>query len=135
MAMASGVEAHLPCHRTLPASSTRRQRTSRCGFGCRVDAHVTQRLGRAPVLPQPGQRRRTVRAALQHGGRHRHQGMQIERAGLALADLRHRPGVPLCHRRPQLPNMPEHRLLPLIQRFAEMLVSSGLFGGLLSVTK
>jgi hypothetical protein len=29
----------------------------------------------------------------------------------------------------------EHRLLPLIQRFAEMLVSSGLFGGLLSVTK
>jgi hypothetical protein len=34
-----------------------------------------------------------------------------------------------------IPNMPEHRLLPLIQRFAEMLVSSGLFGGLLSVTK
>jgi hypothetical protein len=30
---------------------------------------------------------------------------------------------------------PEHRLLPVIQRFAEMLVSSGLFGGLLSVTK
>ena len=34
-----------------------------------------------------------------------------------------------------IPNMPEHRLLPLMQRFAEMLVSSGLFGGLLSVTK
>jgi hypothetical protein len=31
--------------------------------------------------------------------------------------------------------MPEHRLLPLMQRFAEMLVSSGLFGGLLSASK
>jgi hypothetical protein len=30
-----------------------------------------------------------------------------------------------------IPNMPEHRLLPLMQQFAEMLVSSGLFGGLL----
>jgi hypothetical protein len=29
-----------------------------------------------------------------------------------------------------LPNMPQHRLLPLMQRFAEMLVSSGLFAGL-----
>jgi len=28
--------------------------------------------------------------------------MQIERAGLALADQCHRQGVPLCHRRPQL---------------------------------
>ena len=27
-----------------------------------------------------------------------------------------------------IPNMPQHRLLPLMQRFAEMLVSSGLFG-------
>jgi hypothetical protein len=26
-----------------------------------------------------------------------------------------------------IPNMPEHRLLPLMQRFAEMLLSSGLF--------
>ena len=34
-----------------------------------------------------------------------------------------------------IPNMPEHRLLPLMQRFAEMLVSSGLFGGFLSATK
>ena len=34
-----------------------------------------------------------------------------------------------------IPNMPEHRLLPLMQRFAEMLVSSGLFGGFLSETK
>ena len=33
---------------------------------------------------------------------------------------------------PLLPNMPEHRLLPLMQRFAEMLVSSGLFGRFLS---
>jgi hypothetical protein len=33
------------------------------------------------------------------------------------------------------PNMLEHRLLPLIQRFAEMLVRSGLFGGFLSVTE
>jgi hypothetical protein len=31
--------------------------------------------------------------------------------------------------------MPEHRLLPLMRRFAEMLVSSGLFGGLLLATK
>jgi hypothetical protein len=31
--------------------------------------------------------------------------------------------------------MPEHRLLPLIQRFAEMLFRSGLFGGFLSVTE
>jgi hypothetical protein len=28
--------------------------------------------------------------------------------------------------------MPEHRLVPLMQRFAEMLVSSGLFGKFLS---
>src|SRR3979490_2117361 len=34
-----------------------------------------------------------------------------------------------------IPNMPEHRLLPLMQRFAEMLVSSDLFGGLLLATK
>jgi hypothetical protein len=34
-----------------------------------------------------------------------------------------------------IPNMPEHRLLPLMQRFTEMLVSSGLFGGFLPVTK
>jgi hypothetical protein len=31
-----------------------------------------------------------------------------------------------------IPNMPQHRLLPLMQRFAELLVSSGLFGKLLS---
>ena len=34
-----------------------------------------------------------------------------------------------------IPNMPEHRLLPLMQRFAEMLVSSGLFRGFLSKAK
>ena len=34
-----------------------------------------------------------------------------------------------------IPNMPEHRLMPLMQRFIEMLVSSGLFGGFLSVAK
>jgi hypothetical protein len=34
-----------------------------------------------------------------------------------------------------IPNMPEHRLLPLVQRFTEMLVSSGLFGRLLSAAK
>ena len=34
-----------------------------------------------------------------------------------------------------IPNMPEHRLLPLMQRFAEMLVSCGLFDGFLSGTK
>jgi hypothetical protein len=31
--------------------------------------------------------------------------------------------------------MPEHQLLPLMQRFAEMLASSGLFGGFPSVAK
>jgi hypothetical protein len=34
-----------------------------------------------------------------------------------------------------IPNMPEHRLVPLMQRFAQMLVSSGLFGGFLSAAK
>ena len=34
-----------------------------------------------------------------------------------------------------IPNMPEHRLLPLMQRFAEMLAQSGLFYGFLSETK
>jgi hypothetical protein len=34
-----------------------------------------------------------------------------------------------------IPNMPEHRLLPLMQRFAEMLASSGLFGGFLSAAE
>src|ERR1700712_1969405 len=32
-----------------------------------------------------------------------------------------------------IPNMPQHRLLPLMQRFAEMMVSSGLFGRSLRV--
>jgi hypothetical protein len=31
-----------------------------------------------------------------------------------------------------IPNMPEHRLVPLMQRFAGMLASSGMFGELLS---
>jgi hypothetical protein len=31
--------------------------------------------------------------------------------------------------------MPQHRLLPLMQRFAEMLLSSRLFDGFLSGTK
>jgi len=34
-----------------------------------------------------------------------------------------------------IPNMPEHSLLPLMQRFAEMLAQSGLFCGSLSETK
>ena len=34
-----------------------------------------------------------------------------------------------------IPNMPEHRLLPLMQRFAEMLLSSGLFHRFLSVAE
>jgi hypothetical protein len=34
-----------------------------------------------------------------------------------------------------IPNMPKHRLLPLMQRFAEMLVSSGLLGGFLPEAK
>jgi hypothetical protein len=40
-----------------------------------------------------------------------------------------REGCMLCE---LIPNMPEHRLLPLMQRFAEMLDSCRLFGGLLS---
>jgi hypothetical protein len=31
-----------------------------------------------------------------------------------------------------IPNMPEHRLLSLIHRFTEMLVSSGMFGQFLT---
>lgn len=34
-----------------------------------------------------------------------------------------------------IPNMPEHRLLPLMQRFAEMLAQSGLLRGVLAETK
>jgi hypothetical protein len=34
-----------------------------------------------------------------------------------------------------IPNMPQHRLLPLMQRFMEMLISSRLFGRFLSVAK
>jgi hypothetical protein len=34
-----------------------------------------------------------------------------------------------------IPNTPDHRLVPLMQRFAEMLISSGLFGGFLSAAK
>src|SRR5450432_839557 len=34
-----------------------------------------------------------------------------------------------------IPNMPDHRLVPLMACFAEMLVSSGLFGGFLSAAK
>ena len=34
-----------------------------------------------------------------------------------------------------IPNMREHRLVPLMQRFAEMLVSSKLLGGFLSGAK
>jgi hypothetical protein len=40
--------------------------------------------------------------------------------------------VQLCE---LIPNMPEHRLLPLMQRFAEILASSGLLGGVLSAAK
>ena len=34
-----------------------------------------------------------------------------------------------------IPNMPEHRLGPLMRRFAEILLSSGLFGGFLSAAE
>ncbi len=34
-----------------------------------------------------------------------------------------------------IPNMPEHRLSPLMLQFAQMLASSGLFGGFLSAAK
>ena len=34
-----------------------------------------------------------------------------------------------------IPNMPQHRLLPLMPRFVEMLVSSGLFGRSIRVSE
>jgi hypothetical protein len=34
-----------------------------------------------------------------------------------------------------IPNMPEHRLLPLMRRFAEMLLGTGLLAGFQSVAK
>ncbi len=34
-----------------------------------------------------------------------------------------------------IPNMPEHRLVPLLQRFAEMLASSGLLRGFVAIAK
>ena len=34
-----------------------------------------------------------------------------------------------------IPNMPDHRLLPLMRRFSEMLISSRLFGGFLPVAE
>ena len=44
---------------------------------------MSQGLGRAPVLPEPGVRHRVLRAKLEHLVRHWDQSMQIERARLA----------------------------------------------------
>ena len=51
----------------------------------------------APVLPEPGERSRIVGPAPQDLARHRHQGVQIERAGPAVADPGDRQIVPARH--------------------------------------
>ena len=47
---------------------------------------MAQRLGGAPVRPQPGQRGRVVRAEAQQVSGHRDQRLQVERTGQAAAD-------------------------------------------------
>ena len=51
--------------------------------GNNVLGDMSQGLGRAPVLPEPGERLRVVRAKLEHLVRHRDESMQIEWARLA----------------------------------------------------
>ena len=51
--------------------------------GNNVLGDMSQRLGRAPVLPEPGERHRVVRAKSEHVVRHRDERVQIERARLA----------------------------------------------------
>jgi hypothetical protein len=64
----------------------RRRAPPRRGTG--VLCHLAQRLRRAPVLSEPGQRGRIVGAKAQHRSRHRHQGMEVERAGARLVPTR-----------------------------------------------
>ena len=51
---------------------------------------MAQRLRGPPVRPKPVQRVRIVRAAPEDSIRHRHKGVQVERAGLAMANQRDR---------------------------------------------
>jgi hypothetical protein len=74
-------------------------------------------------LNQPQQKNSVVESAVpqwsalsDHLGSYKKRTHSLFRQGCMLYEL--------------IPNMPEHRLLPLMQRFAEMLAQSGLFCGL-----
>ena len=54
----------------------------------RVLGDMAQRLGGAPVLPEPGERVRVIGAETQDGVGHRQQRVQIERTGAAAPDAR-----------------------------------------------
>ena len=59
------------------------ERRLRILTGNDVLGDMSQGLGRAPVLPEPGERHRVVRAKSEHLVRHWDESMQIERARLA----------------------------------------------------
>ncbi len=59
------------------------------GARARVQGDVAQRLRRAPVLPQPGQRRGIVGPAPEQRGGHRQQRVQVERAAFRAGGLSH----------------------------------------------
>jgi hypothetical protein len=71
----------------------------RSGYRCPLP--LGERLRRAPVLPEPGQRGGIVGAQAQHRSRHRNQGMEVERAGPAGADAGDGHRMPAWHRRDQ----------------------------------
>jgi hypothetical protein len=50
----------------------------------RIARDMAERLGRTPVLPQPGESRRVIGAEVQDGARDRHQPVEIEGAGAAM---------------------------------------------------
>jgi hypothetical protein len=56
---------------------------SRILTGNNVLGDMSQGLGRAPVLPEPGERRRVIRTKSEHLVRHWEESMQIEWARLA----------------------------------------------------
>jgi hypothetical protein len=64
---------------------------------------MSQGLGRAPVLPEPGERQRVVRAKLEHMAGNRNERMQIERAGLAQSDAADRAFMATANGFSQLP--------------------------------
>ena len=59
---------------------------------------MTERLGRAPVLPQPLQRVRMIRPELQDVTRDRHQRVQIEATSLVVTHPGYRQRVPARNR-------------------------------------